>query len=265
MSAVPGDDRVPNVARIYDYLLGGSHNFAADRERADALIATGPSIVATARANRNFLRHAVERAMDRGVRQFLDLGSGIPTVGNVHEVAHRRDPDVRVAYVDHEAVAVAHSAAILADVDQATITDADYRDPATVLVAPGVAGLLDLDRPVALLAVTALHFVHDEDDPTAMIKTYRRALASGSVLALSHGSDDYPEHPAFLAKHLAATRLYATTSNPIRLRSRAEILALMAAADFVPDRSGLVDIGHWAAPAHDEPLGAYAVISEPLR
>lgn len=138
-------------------------------------MAARPTTAASARANRGFLRHAVEQVLASGVDQFLDLGSGIPTAGNVHEVVRRHGAGARVAYVDDEPVAVAHSAAILVEADDATITKADLRDPDAVLSAPGVAGLLDFDRPVALLS------------------RYRECLAPGSVLVLSHSSADYPD------------------------------------------------------------------------
>lgn len=264
MTAHSGDDGVPNVARMYDYFLGGSHNFASDRERAHEILAARPDFAEIARANRSFLRHAVERLLDQGIRQFLDLGSGIPTVGNVHEIAHRHDPDARVAYVDNERVAVAHSAAIVADVPNATITDADLRDAEAVLAAPGVAGLLDFARPVGLLAVTALHFVAEAEEPGALLSRYRRNLAPGSVLVVTHVSDDYPDAPAFAAAQREAIRLVSGSAYPVHLRSRAEIVAMMEAGGFTPDARGPREVRGWAVPARDEPLGGYAVISEPL-
>jgi hypothetical protein len=257
-------DGVPNVARMYDYLLGGAHNFHADRVRAEEVIAIAPSIALVARANRTFLRHAVEHALDLGIRQFLDLGSGIPTVGNVHEVAHRRDPLARVAYVDNESVAVARSRAVLADVDHATITDADALDVEAVLAAPGVSGLLDLSEPVALLAIAILPFVSDDARPGEVLGRYRRALPAGSVLALTQTSQDYPDHPDIVRDREAVVRLYASASNPAHDRSRAAIRALVETAGFRPDGDGLVELGRWGAGPDRGPVGGYALISEPI-
>ena len=264
MPVVPEDEDVPNVARIYDYFLGGSHNFAADRERAREILAARPDFAAMAQANRRFLRHGVERFLDRGIRQFLDLGSGIPTVGTVHEIAQRHGTAIRVAYVDNERIAVAHSAAIVADVPGATITDADLRDAEAVLAAPGVAGLLDFSAPVGLLALTALHFVADDADPGGLLARYRRALAPGSLLAVTHVSDDYPHLPDFERAQRDAIALAGGPAYPVHLRSRAAILAVMEQGGFRADGDGPVELSHWAAPARDEPLGAYAVISEPV-
>ena len=149
----------PNAARMYDYYLGGSHNFAVDRELAGKVLEAWPDMPRAAQANRAFLRRAVRFLLDQGVRQFLDIGSGIPTVGNVHEVAQAAAPDARVVYVDTDPVAVAHSRAILAGDAQTAVVQADGRDPAGLLAHPGVTGLLDLRRPVGLLMVALLHFV----------------------------------------------------------------------------------------------------------
>lgn len=255
----------PNVARIYDYLLGGSHNFPVDRQRAEELIAHYPNMTATAWANRSFLRAAVEHALALGIRQFLDLGSGIPTVGNVHEIAHRRDPAARIAYVDNEAVAVAHATTVLAGSQYVTMTDGDLRYPETVLAAPGVAGLLDFDQPVAVLAVAALHWVPDDDEPAVIVAGYRRVLAVGSMFAMTHSSADYPDHPQMARARDEATRLYASTSNPIHDRSRAQIRSLVEPAGFTINADGLVDISRWATgQPPDDPLGLYALITDPL-
>lgn len=192
------DVQRPNMARMYDYYLGGSHNFAVDRQAAERVIAANPNTVAAARENRAFLVRVVRYCLERGIRQFLDLGSGIPTVGNVHEIAHHDvGSAVRVAYVENEPIAVAHAGALLADVDTATITRADLRDVDAVLAAPTVAGLLDFTQPIALLALAVLHCVSDADDPPGILARYRAVLAPGSYLALSHVTLD----------HLAAAKL----------------------------------------------------------
>lgn len=179
-----------NPARVYDYWLGGSANFSIDRDKGDEISAVEPRIVTAARANRAFLRRAVRYLVDQGVRQFLDLGSGIPTVGNVHEVAHGTDPHARVAYVDNEAVAVAHSRRLLADSSLATVTKADLRDHDTVLDAPGVRDLLDFTQPVALLAVAVLQYFPDTEFLQRVLFEYRSRLVAGSYLVLSHPTAD---------------------------------------------------------------------------
>ncbi|WP_306748480.1 SAM-dependent methyltransferase [Saccharothrix yanglingensis] len=180
-----GDVDRPNAARLYDYYLGGAHNFAVDREYAERSMRHVPA-AAMVQHSRAFLRRAVRECVSRGIRQFLDLGSGIPTAGNVHEVAQQVDPTCRVVYVDHDPTTVAHSRAMLRGNAGAAIAEADIRDVAAVLGAPEVRGMLDLAEPVAVLMVAILPFVPDEDDPAGVVAGYRDALADGSVLVVSH-------------------------------------------------------------------------------
>ena len=217
----------PNAARMYDYYLGGSHNFAVDRELAGKVLEAWPDMPRAAQANRAFLRRAVRFLAAQGVRQFLDIGSGIPTVGNVHEVAQAVAPDARVVYVDTDPVAAAHSRAILAGDEQTATVQADGRDPATLLSHPTVTGLLDLHRPVGLLMVALLHFVLDEGDPRGILARYADRLAPGSWLVVSHGSTDTAPGVAIMEK------LYEQTSIPIQMRSRCELEALLAGVDLV--------------------------------
>ncbi|MFC5061640.1 SAM-dependent methyltransferase [Actinomycetospora atypica] len=257
--AVPGDEIDlcrPNGARVYDYLLGGGHNFAVDREHAKRLLEANPDQQHGAHANRAYLHRVVQWCLDRGIDQFLDLGSGVPTVGNVHEIAHRYSPLVRVAYVDRDPVAVAHSESIVADLDAVTVTRADLRDPDAVLAAPGVAGLLDLDRPVALLAVACLHFV--PDDARGFMAAYRRRLAPGSVLAISHGSDDVDD-PDHAARMRAVADSFAGTPSPVALRSRAELRELVG--DFAIVEPGIVDITDWPVATGSRPAATWAVVA----
>ena len=228
----------PAPARMYDYYLGGSHNFAADRELAEETLRVWPDLRQTARANRAFLRRAVAHLAAEGVRQFLDLGSGIPTVNNVHEVAYAASPASRTVYVDSDPVAVAHSAALLADVPHAAIVHADLRDPESVLRDPAVAGCLDFSRPVAVLMLSVLPFVTELDDPDAVVAGYRDATAPGSYLALSHGTGEYRPEDAE-----AAANVYARTSHPVTLRDRRRIRELMSGYELVPP--GLVDMILW--------------------
>ncbi|NHD18396.1 MULTISPECIES: SAM-dependent methyltransferase [Actinopolyspora] len=230
---------LPNAARMYDYYLGGSTNFAADREAAEAGSAAVPHAREYAQANRAFLQRAVTFLAENGVDQFLDLGSGIPTVGNVHEVARQSNPRARVAYVDHEPVAVAHAQRLLGELSGVTMTLADIRSPEEVLSAPGVSGLLDFDRPVGLLAVAVLPFVPDQDEAREMLATYRGACAPGSHFVLSHISalSATPQQVA------AAEEVMARTPTPVRWRPPHEIEELLAGFSVVDP--GLVPLPRW--------------------
>jgi hypothetical protein len=239
LSKLPAvDPEVPNAARMYDYFLGGSHNFAADRAAAERVKAAIPYAVEVARANRFFLHRAVRFCIEEGLDQFLDLGSGIPTVGNVHEIARDLGSRARVAYVDNEPVTVASAAALLEDDPLATITMADVRDSDAVFAAPGVRDLLDLSRPVALLTVAVLPFIPDDDDPVGLAQTYRSRLAPGSVHVLSHGTADHsPEEVRGLAE------VYRNTANPVTPRTRDEVAEIMRGTELV--EPGLVDATEW--------------------
>jgi hypothetical protein len=228
----------PNAARIYDYFLGGACNFEHDREFADKFLQILPDAEMAARRNRAFLRRAVRYCVGQGIRQFLDLGSGIPTVGNVHEIAQGMAPECRVLYVDNEPVAVAHSELMLEGNENAAILQADLCDPDTVLSSDSAHRLLDLDAPIALLMVAVLHFVPDPADPRSAITRYLGALAPGSYFVLSHGTDDGIEDTAE-----AADKTYERTSTPGLSRSRKEIVDLMAGTELV--EPGLVWTPQW--------------------
>lgn len=230
----------PSVARMYDYYLGGSHNFAADRSAAQAMMAAVPEVPLMAQANRAFLRRAVQFLAESGVRQFLDIGSGIPTVGNVHEVAQRVDPQCRVVYVDVDPVAVAHSREILAGNDRAAVIQEDLREPAAILTHPELTSLLDLTQPVAVMIVAVLHFVPDEDRPAEILRTLRSALAPGSYLVLSQASDDDRGETGERAE---AERVYRRTDSQLYIRSRAELTALFAGFELV--EPGVVWVPQW--------------------
>ena len=239
----------PNAARMYDYYLGGSHNFAVDRELAGQVLEAWPDMPRAAQANRAFLRRAVRFLADQGVRQFVDIGSGIPTVGNVHEVAQAAAPDARVVYVDTDPVAVAHSRAILTGDEHTAVVQADGRDPATVLSHPDVTGLLDLRRPVGLLLVALLHFVLDQGDPRGILAGYAARLAPGSWLVVSHGSTDTAPGVAMIEN------LYERTSTPIQMRSRVELESLLADVDLV--EPGVEFLPAWR-PDHPDDLAGDA-------
>ena len=239
----------PNAARMYDYYLGGSHNFAVDRELAAKVLEAWPDLPRAAQADRAFLRRAVRFLAGQGVRQFLDIGSGIPTVGNVHEVAQDAAPGARVVYVDTDPVAVTHSRAILAADPLTTVVESDGRDPATLLADPAVTGLLDLGRPVGLLMVAMLHLVPDEQDPRAVVAGYAGRLAPGSWLVVSHGSTDTAPGVATMEK------LYEQTAGPVRMRGRAEVEALLADVDLVAP--GVEFLPAWR-PDHPDDVGGEA-------
>ena len=229
----------PSVARIYDYNLGGSHNFAVDREVAEQLNRAMPGLPAANGANRSFLRRAVQALTAAGIRQFLDLGSGIPTVGNVHEIAWRDAPEARVVYVDIDPVAVAHSQAILAGDPRSGVVLSDLREVDRILSDPVVGGLLDFRAPVAVLAVAVLHFVPDSADPAGIVRRLREATVPGSYLVVSHATAE--------GESASDARAAGDASNRNRigltLRGRAEVARLFDGYRLV--EPGLVYTPQW--------------------
>ncbi|MFI5906852.1 SAM-dependent methyltransferase [Dactylosporangium sp. NPDC051541] len=237
----------PSVARVYDYYLGGSHNFAADRAFAEQVLKVMPAVAALARSNRAFLRRAVRELATAGVRQFVDLGSGIPTVGNVHELLIDAGiTDGRVVYVDHDPVAVAHSRAILADVPGTGVVAADLRAPAEVLAQPQVQGLLDFSRPVAFLLAAVLHFVPDEQRPADIVAGYAAAGVPGSHVVLSHAGLDRPLTPP----EEEAWEMYRRSPTPLILRTRDQVAALLG--DLTPLPPGIVAPHEWRPDGGEE-------------
>ncbi|MFF3846950.1 SAM-dependent methyltransferase [Streptomyces sp. NPDC002328] len=246
------DVSVPSVSRIYDYYLGGSHNFEVDRQAARRAMEFMPGLPKIMQANRAFLRRAVRYAAGEGITQFLDVGSGIPTFGNVHEVARAAAPGARVVYVDHDPVAVAHSQAVLEGDADTGVVAADLRKPREILASPQVEQLLDLERPVALLLVAILHFVEDEDDPYAAVAELARALAPGSLLVLTHAS--YEGIPLPQQRAEGAVDVYKDIRNPLIMRSRDEIARFFEGYDMV--EPGLVPMPLWrpeTAPEDEDP------------
>ena len=251
----PGDVAIdqPSVARIWDWFLGGSHNFAVDREVARRTLKLMPEGPAMARLSRAFLRRAVEYCAHSGITQFIDLGSGIPTVGNVHEVAQRVDPKARVVYVDIDPVAVAHTRHLLAGDKRTAVTQLDLRDPERVLAAPDLRALLDLDRPVALLMVMVLHFVPDAEDPHGMLAAYREALPPGSALVIAHGSRETEGMPT--SNLHTARQMYEREVGSVTLRTRSEVQALFDGFDLV--EPGVVWIPQWRPDQRSEPTNTW--------
>ncbi|XVS65735.1 SAM-dependent methyltransferase [Actinosynnema sp. CA-299493] len=227
----------PSAARVYDYYLGGAHNFAVDREMAEQAMSMWPELPLIMQANRAFLRRAVQFCVRRGVTQFLDLGSGIPTVGNVHEVAREADPAARVVYVDNDPIAVTYSRTILGDDSRTTVIQEDLRHPDEVLAVPEVADMLDFDQPIAVMMVAVLHFV--QDDPAKIITAYRDAVAPGSYLVISHATHDGQDAQADDHTDLYRRR----TATPMTMRSKSEVRALFDGYELV--EPGVVHLPLW--------------------
>ncbi|MGQ5229047.1 SAM-dependent methyltransferase [Streptomyces sp. MN3] len=246
------DITVPSVSRMYDYYLGGSHNFEVDREAARKAMEFMPGLPKVMQANRAFMRRAVRFAVSEGVTQFLDIGSGIPTFGNVHEVARAADPEARVMYVDRDPVAVAHSKVVLEGDDRADILAADLRKPQDILGSDEVGRLIDLNRPVALLLVAILHFVEEADDPYGAVAELREALAPGSMLVLTHAT--YEGIPLPPERAEGAVDVYRDMRNPLIMRTRDEIARFFEGYDMV--EPGLVPMPRWrpdTAPEDEDP------------
>jgi hypothetical protein len=233
----------PNVARIYDYLLGGKDNFTVDREAAKQLIAASPDMAGIVRDNRSFIGRVVRYLADEaGIRQFIDLGGGLPTQTNVHEMAQQVAPDARVVYIDNDPVVWSHGQALLAHGDQVAMARADLREPAAVLRHPEVLALLDLERPVAVVCASVLHFVADSEKPYRILAEYRDHMAPGSYLAISHGTTGTAEDdPNDVAG--SVTSVYRQASAQLHLRSLAGIQRLFDGFDLVDP--GVVWINEW--------------------
>jgi O-methyltransferase involved in polyketide biosynthesis len=239
---------------MYDALLGGSHNFEVDRRAAAEAVALVPDLATVALNNRAFLRRAVRYLLDAGVRQFVDIGAGIPTAANTHELA----PEAKVAYVDIDPVAVAHAQAILADQPQAIAVRGDLREPGALLAQPQLREFIDFEQPVGVLLIAVLHLLTDADRPHAAVASVRDAIAAGSYLAVSHLSSAHrPEAAATLAEHSAQR-----SRVPITFRPRAEIEAFFDGLTLV--EPGVVELPAWHPdpddpPATDRSLGLAGV------
>ena len=246
------DTTVAHPARVYDYVLGGKDNWPADREVAERSIVLMPNVREEALANRAFLRRAVRYAASRGITQFLDIGTGIPTVGPTHEVAHSVRPDARIIYVDNDPVVLAHARALLVDDDLTYVIQADVRDPGSILNHPETRRRLDFTEPIALMFVGLFYFIA-EDALDGLVERYSQALAPGSHLLLTHAIDT-PEVNAM-------KEVYKATA-PLVPRSRARITELFEGWDLV--EPGLVPVHEWHPDEDDSPqaghlLGGVAV------
>jgi SAM-dependent methyltransferase len=227
----------PSAARVYDYLLGGSHNVQADRDFAEQVLKLAPEAAEAAHANRAFLRRAVRTLVDAGVRQFLDLGSGIPTQGNVHEIAQRYAPGSRIVYVDIDPIAVGHGTQILSGNPHCAAVQGDLRRPELVLER--AAEVLDLDAPVGVLVCAVLHFIADRDDPAGVVARYRDAVVPGSHLVVSHAS--WPA--AATHQVMQAREAYDQTRTSLVLRTAHEITGYLG--DWRILDPGVVTVAQW--------------------
>lgn len=235
------DVTVPNAARMYDYALGGSHNFAIDRQTADQIEQMIPGAKMNAYANRAFVDRAVRWLAAQGIRQFLDIGSGIPTMGNVHEIVQSIVPDARVVYVDIDPVAIAHSKAILAGVQHVRVVQADLAQAADILHHPDVLDLLDFSRPVAVLLNAVLHFIPDDAHPEQILGHIHDAIVRGSFLTLSHGT---PLPDSSVAEDMENLRnVYRRTPTSLHIRSPERLRELLA--DWEILEPGVVPINEW--------------------
>jgi hypothetical protein len=245
---------VPNVARIYDYILGGKDNFAADRRAAQQLLAALPDIGGVVRDNRSFIGRVVRfLAGEAGIRQFLDLGAGLPTQNCVHEMAHAIAPDARVVYVDNDPVVCSHGQALLGSGDTVGVVLGDLRRPADILGNPEVLAKLDFSQPVGVLCVCALHFVPEEEKPHQIIAEYRDHLAPGSYLAITHGiTAETPENdPDGVIE--SVTNVYQNASAQIHVRSTKEIERFFTGFEII--EPGLVWTANWRPDPGTRPAG----------
>ncbi|WP_229924483.1 SAM-dependent methyltransferase [Streptomyces sulfonofaciens] len=235
------DTESAHSARIYDYILGGKDYYPADKEAGDAMAHEWPALPVHMRANRDWMHRAVRYlACEAGVRQFLDIGTGIPTSPNLHEIAQAVAPDSRVVYVDNDPIVLTLSQGLLSSTAEGrtAYVEADMRDPAAILGAPELRDTLDLDRPVALTVIAIVHFVLDKDDARGIVSRLMEPLPSGSYLAMSIGTADFaPDEVARVARE------YAARNMPMRLRTHAEAEQFFDGLDLVDP--GVVQVHKW--------------------
>jgi hypothetical protein len=240
----------PNVARVYDYFIGGKDNFTADREFARQAMEIAPRAPLAALANREFLRRVVSYLVaDAGITQLLDIGSGLPTQGNVSEVAHEINPAAHVVYVDNDPMVYIHGKALLSAPQTVDIVKADIRHPLKILTDPTVLSLIDFDRPVGLLLLAILHHVTDDEDPPGIAARLRDAMPPGSYLAISSLRMPGPQVPELRAKTIEADQLFRDRLGSGRWREDEEILTWFGDWELLPP--GLVPIVEWRPPTND--------------
>ena len=257
-SAARIDPSVAHPARRYDYWLGGKDNFQADRDAADAVAAAWPAIRTAALENRGFLRRAVTfLAGEMGIRQFLDIGTGLPTANNVHEVAQRVAPQSRIVYVDNDPLVLVHARALLTSSPEGATAyiDADLHEPDTILNDPAVRATIDFAQPVALLLLAILHFLPDRDDPYAIVARLVEALPAGSYLVLSHSTFD-PLDPQTAAK---LTAIGASSVPPFGARTKDEVARFFTGLEVL--EPGIVSVADWRAEHEPAPRPTAAEVA----
>ncbi|HEX6931621.1 MAG TPA: SAM-dependent methyltransferase [Streptosporangiaceae bacterium] len=238
----PGiDASKPSVARIYDCLLGGVSNFAADQAAADLMRSKAPELVDAAFANRGFHQRAAKWIAEHGVRQFIDIGSGLPTVGNTHEVVRKVHPDARIVYVDIDPMVQLHSTRLLDGDDAVAVVVADLRDPDSVLGSEAVRRLIDFREPAAVMMTAVLHFVSEADDPAGVVARYVAALSPGSYLALSHTTGDHKPPQAVAAMNEAGRR----SAGGNYVRSREQFRQIIGPLEIIPPYDGALPEVTW--------------------
>ena len=255
-SAEEIDTSRPHPARIYDYLLRGKDNYAVDRAAAAELAAAAPEVRIGVRANRAFLQRAVREVVGSGVRQILDIGTGLPTSPNVHETAQETAPDVRVAYVDNDPIVNVHASALLSRSGGTRVVLGDLREPRAILDHPDIRELVDFDQPVALLLVAVLHFLTDEERPEEIVASLRDALPAGSWLVLSHATDDF-------ADRSDAQAVYNNATASLNLRPRSRVERFFDGFELI--EPGLVQVPFWRPdappPERSEEIGFYGGVA----
>ena len=254
------DTSKPHPARMYDYFLGGKDNYEVDQEAAEQFIKAAPEVREAVRANRHFMHRAVRHVVaEGGIRQILDIGTGLPTEPNVHQIARAVAPGTRVAYVDNDPIVSAHSRTLLDDDDTNTsVVLADLRDPGAILDHPDVRKVIDFDEPVALLLVAILHFITEAEDPDGLVATLRDALPTGSYLVLSHATVDIHDND-----RADAVKVYNSATATMNPRDRARVLDFFG--DFTLTDPGLVLVPDWRpeeppAPG-TPPIGIYGAVA----
>jgi hypothetical protein len=238
--------REHTIRQLLQHKKGGAHNFAIDRAAAEQVKAVMPDIPRIMQANRSFLRRAVTFLVEQGIDQFLDIGSGIPTVGSVHTIAQAKNPAVRVVYIDIDPLAVRQSEALLQHNDKAIALEGDARQPERILNHPEVRRLLDFNKPLAVLFVAVLHFVTDDMEAYRLVRVFCDALPAGSYLAISHGT--YEGAPREVVAQ--SEQLYARTTTPVKARSRAEIERFFEGLELVAP--GVVYVPLWHPESADD-------------
>jgi hypothetical protein len=257
------DASVAHSARIYDFILGGKDNFEADRRAAEAAIARNPNMAVGMRANRAVMRRMTAYlAGEAGIRQFLDIGTGLPTSPNMHEIAQRTAPESRVVYVDNDPIVLAHARALLTSTAEGACTyiDADARDPETILADPKLGATIDLSRPVALMLFGIVHFLPDSDDPQAVVARFMAALPAGSYLAIQHPTADF--YPPGIGSQSA----YRGAGIPFQYRSKDEFARFLDGLELVDP--GITPMSEWRPELEPGPqpspseAGAYAALAK---